>query len=330
MSDVGEHFVFLAAEARQISGTRLLTRPVGLTLHGRDVLVAVDAVDEKHLLVPISNSTMAEDQSSQGVTLSLRTLRVGEVDLAFADLHCRIPSLDLVFERLVDDVVTRLTGGTVDPVVACRNALDDWRSLLKTAGEGISREKVIGLVGELEVLRHLAVHAPAAALDAWRGPSKSVHDFVRGSTELEVKTSTSISGNVISVSNIDQLDPRLVDVLHLLVVHVSLNETAPNLDERIDELVAIGVPRGALLAKVDEAGYVYESGVEIDDRYAVRSVRAWLVDDSFPGLRSGEIGEARLRGVAKVHYELSLDAAPSRLSDTAFATLVAEWTKAES
>lgn len=329
MSEVGEHFVFLAAEAREISGTRMLTRPVGLTLHGRDVLVAMDAVDEKHLLVPVSDSTMAEDQSSQGVTLSSRVLRVGAIDVAYADLHCRIPSLDLVFERLVDDVVTRLTDGAVDPVATCRHALDDWRSLLKTAGEGISREKVIGLVGELEILRHLAIHAPAAALDAWCGPSKSVHDFVRGGTELEVKTSTSVSGNVISVSNIDQLDPRLVDALYLLVVHARLNETAPSLDERIDELVAIGVPRGALLAKVDEAGYVYESGVDIEDRYAVRSVRAWLVDDSFPGLRSGEIGEARLRGVDKIHYELSLDAAPSRLNDTEFATLVAEWTKVE-
>ncbi|OBI49799.1 hypothetical protein A5707_16425 [Mycobacterium kyorinense] len=326
---MGEHFVFLAAEARQISGTRLLTRPVGLTLHGRDVLVAMDAVDEKHLLVPISHSTVAEDQSSQGVTLGSRTLRVGTVDVAFADLHCRIPSLDLVFERLVDDVVTRLTDGAVDPVSTCRRALDDWRSLLKTAGGGISRENVIGLVGELEVLRHLATHAPTSALDSWRGPSKSVHDFVRVGWELEVKTSTSISGNVITVSNIDQLDPRLVDTLHLLVVHARLDETAPSLDERIDELVAIGVPRGALLAKVDAAGYVYESGIDIDDRYTVRSVRAWLVDDSFPGLRGDEIGEVRLKGVDKIHYELNLDAAPSRLSDTELVSLVAKWTKAE-
>lgn len=330
MTEVAEHFVFLAAQAKRISGTRLLTRPVGLSLHGRDILVAMDAADEKHLLVPISESTIEADQSSQGVSLDARLLRVGAIDVAFADLHCHIPSLDLVFERLVDDVLTRLADDSADPVGTCLRALDDWRSLLKAAGGELSREKTVGLVGELEVLRLLAGHSPSAAIEAWRGPSKSVHDFVRGGAEIEVKTTTSVSGQTISVSNIDQLDPSLVDTLHLVVVHARPNEAAQSLDERIDELIAVGVPRGDLLAKLDGAGYVYESGNGVGERYDVRSVRAWLVGDTFPGLRSSQIGEARLRGVAKIRYELSLDAAPNRLSDIEFASLIEEWIRAES
>ena len=57
------------------------------------------------------------------------------------------------------------------------------------------------------MLRLLATHNPVGALDAWLGPSMSVHDFVRGGAELEVKTTTSVDGNFVSISNIDQLDP---------------------------------------------------------------------------------------------------------------------------
>lgn len=325
MTDVGEQFVFLAAKAKELSGTRLLTRPVGVEVQGAEILVAIDAADEKHLLVPISDSKVAEDHSSPGVVLSKRILTIDNANKDFADLHCRIPSLDLVFERLIEDVLSRIELELAQPAEACRQALDDWRTLLRTATDGPSREKVIGLVGELEVLRILAGHSPAAALDAWRGPSKSVHDFVRNGDELEVKTTTSVAGNTISVSNIDQLDPTLVETLHLVVVHAIANETSASLDDRIDQLISMGVPRGELLRKVDDAGYIYESGARIDDRYEIRSVRAWPVDQAFPGLRAGEVGPQRMKGVSKIKYDLNLHAAPDPLRSEDFKSLLSSW-----
>jgi len=325
VTDVGEQFVFLAAKAKELSGTRLLTRPVGVEVQGAEILVAIDAADEKHLLVPISDSKVAEDHSSPGVVLSKRILTIDNANKDFADLHCRIPSLDLVFERLIEDVLSRIELESAQPAEACRQALDDWRTLLRTATDGPSREKIIGLVGELEVLRILAGHSPAAALDAWRGPSQSVHDFVRNGEELEVKTTTSVAGNTISVSNIDQLDPGLVETLHLVVVHAIANEGSGTMDDRIDHLIAMGVPRGELLRKVDDAGYVYESGTRIDDRYEIRSVRAWCVNDGFPGLRAAEIGAERMKGVSKVKYDLNLDSAPDPLSANDFGNLISRW-----
>lgn len=322
MTEVGEHFVFLSAKAHDLSGSRLLTRPVGLSIGGRDVLVALDSSNEKHLLIPISGTTGVDDHSSRGVTLGLRILRVGGLDLAFADMHCRIPQLDLVFERLIEDVLARLANTRDDPVGTCRRALDDWRALLRAAAEPIPREKIVGLIGELETMRHLAMHDPLAALDAWRGPTGCVHDFVRGRSEIEVKATTAISGNVVSVSNIDQLDPHLSEALHLIVVHLRASESAPTLDERIDSLIAAGVPRGELLTRVEQAGYVYESGADIDDRFEIRSIRAWHVDHAFPGLRRNEIGEERLSGVEKIRYELLLDSAPNCLDINEFERLI--------
>jgi hypothetical protein len=203
--------------------------------------------------------------------------------------------------------------------------LDEWRALLKAAGQSVTRETVIGLVGELEVLKILAAHNPAGALDAWRGPTRSVHDFARDGAELEVKTTTSVDGNFISISNIDQLDPTAMASLHLVAVHAREDTSAPGLDERIDELIDLGVPRDALLTKAAAAGYMYGGGAPVEDRYRIRSVRAWVVGNSFPGLRRAELGEDRLRGVSKIRYELALDSAPKRMSDRAFGKFAETW-----
>jgi hypothetical protein len=323
--EVGEHFVFLEAQVRNVAGSQLLTRAVGVKVGGRDALAAIDAFGQKHLLIPVTANAVYDDNASQGVTLGTRELRTASGDVTYADLRCRISSLALVFERLAEDVLKRLAVDNSAPVTTCRRVLDEWRALLKAAGQSVTRETVIGLVGELEVLRLLAVHNPVGALDAWRGPSKSVHDFARGGAELEVKTTTSVDGNFISISNIDQLDPTAITSLHLVVVHAREDSAAPNLDERIDEIVGLGVPQNAMLTKVTSSGYIYGSGTSIDDRLQVRSVRAWLIGKSFPGLRRAELGEVRLKGVSRIHYELALDSAPKRISDNEFNHLMTTW-----
>jgi len=327
MSDVGEHFVILEAQASSVMGSQLLTRPVGMQSAAHEILAAIDVARERHLLIPLVTPLTDGDQQSQGVALVRRDLRVGADDVTYADLHCRIPALDLVFERLVEDVLARLTIDASAPVAICHQVLGDWRALLRAAGQSISRESVIGLVGELAALRLLAEFNPVGALDAWRGPSMSVHDFVRGGDELEVKTTVSVDGNFVSISNLDQLDPTLVASLHLLVIHAREDTTAPSLDERIDELIDLGLPRSALLAKVASAGYIYGSGAATADRFKIRSIRAWEVGESFPGLRRGELGEERLKGVSKIRYELALDSVPSRIPDTDFDRFVAKWVR---
>jgi hypothetical protein len=323
--EVGEQFVLLEDEARDIAGSQLLTRPVGAKVDERDVLAAIDAVGDKHLLIPLTTDSIDGDSASQGVTLESRVLRTKSGDVTYADLHCRIPSLAMVFERLAEDILERLAADDSAPLSTCRKVLGEWRALLKAAGQNVTRETVIGLVGELEVLRLLAAYNPAGALDAWRGPTRSVHDFARDGAELEVKTTTSVDGNFISISNIDQLDPAAMASLHLVVIHAREDISLLGLDGRIDELLDLGVPRDALLTKVAMAGYVYGSGAPVEDRYRIRSVRAWAVGDTFPGLRRAELGEDRLRGVSKIRYELALDSAPRRLSDREFEQFTATW-----
>lgn len=324
MPNVGEEFVFLEADRQELAGTGVLTRSLGVVVGGEEILAAVDAHGHKHLLVPSLGEAVASDASSQGVLLGSRQLRVGDRDVHYIDVACRMSNLDLVFERLLDDLVRRLADDASTPVATARATLDEWRTLLRAAGRPLDRDTVVGIVGELEILGRMAQRNPSVALESWRGPTMAVHDFVRGGSELEVKATTSVDGNYVTIANLDQLDPGLVDELYLVVVHLRDDETAPTLDDRIDQLIALGLSRDGLLKRVERAGYVYESDPLVG-RLAVRSVRAWPVRHSFPGLRGSDLDEARRRGVAKVRYELALDAAPPRMTDSEFESLLQRW-----
>lgn len=316
MSDLPEQFVYLEAEAKNIRGQGLLSRAVPPVVHGRDVLVAIDVQGDKHLLVPCADEIIRVDRASQGVTLNQRVLQVDGESIAFADLHCRIPRLDLVFERLAGDVVARLEVDSSKPVATCRQVLDEWRTLLRAAGATMPHEVIQGLAGELEILRLLAEIDPANALDCWDGPSGSLHDFVCGTSHIEVKSTASNDPNFVTVSGVDQLDPIGVEQLYLAVVHLRSDAAAPSLTQKMDAIAALGVPREELLRKVASVGYVYDGGQDDDLRFRVMSVRLWKVGSRFPGLRRSDIGEVRLKGVAKVKYELALDSAPPRIADT--------------
>ncbi|WP_406024051.1 PD-(D/E)XK motif protein [Nocardioides sp. NBC_00850] len=325
MIDVSETFVLLGNGPRPEAETKILTRPLGISFGDRGVLVGIDSLGQKHLLVPARSENISSDRSSQGVVLGERTVTIGGNNISYADLYCTIPRLGLVFERLVSDVVVRLEPLPEKPVQTLRQALEDWRSLLRAASRDVDRDTIVGLVGELEFLRLLVPHDPHAALASWRGPTKSVHDFVRGGSEIEVKTTASVDGTYVSISNIDQLDPSLVDQLHLVVVHAREDETAPSLDERIDDLLLSGMSRSELLGKVKNAGYVYESDPTVNTRYAVRTVRAWRVGQNFPGIRSSDLSEERRRGVSRLRYDLVLDSAPPRMGAMEFGNLLASW-----
>lgn len=324
MQAIGEEFIFLQASQQELRGSGVLTRSLGILVGQDAVMAAIDVNGRKHLLVPSGGAPVSADASSQGVTLGSRRLRVGGRDVDFIDLECRMDHLDLVFERLLEDLLRRLEHDSSAPVMTVRHTLDEWRALLRSAGRPLDRETVVGLVGELEVLRCMAERNASTALDAWRGPAMAVHDFVHGGSELEVKTTTSVDGNFITIANLDQLDPCLVRELHLVVVHVRDDESAPTLDERLDGLIRLGLGRDALLERVERAGYVYESDPAVG-RLAIRSVRAWRVGESFPGLRGSDLNEARRKGVSKVRYELALDAAPPRLTDAEFESLLDRW-----
>jgi len=328
MTNVAREYVLLDANDEAIEVGQLKTRPLAQTVGSQQIRVATDTNAHRHLLVPSGGSNVRPDSGAVGISIDSHPMIVDGQTVDFVDVHCQLPHLGGVFVRFAQDILDRLAEDPEDPPAVCRRTLAEWRAFLKNVGKPIGRELVEGIIGELTVLGFLGANNPAAAVEAWDGPDKALHDFACVNAHLEVKATASIDGKVVNISNLDQLDPAGSE-LSLAVVHLGEDGSAPGIDETVDGLVAKGFPRHALLTKVNAAGYIAGSGADADYRYRVRSVRLWRVGDDFPGLRRSHIPESHLKGVGRVRYELNLDTAPARLDDDAAAQFLAGWIKAE-
>lgn len=317
-TDVARGYIHLGAGLAP-GHSQLQTRLIG----GREMRLGVDGMGGKHLLMPVSGN-FASDTRSRGVHLVERPYVLEGEEKLFADLYCADPALDMVFDRLAQDVVTLAEESDITPLAACQQVLEQWRELLRR-GTDLSEGTIVGLVGELHVLALLAERNPSAALEAWTGPRRTIHDFVHHDHALEVKSTASVEGTSVKISGWDQLDPVEVRTLHLAVVHCRPTETAPSLDDRIRALVDLGIPLQPLLAKVSLTGYVFESRQPLSTRYRIANVRLWEVGDRFPGLRRSSMSDTALRGVSQLQYVLATDSAPSRLSEAQAEEFLDEW-----
>ena len=325
MIDVGQEFVYLRNEAGLPDQSHLATRKASLQLPFGCFRVGIDAQSHKHALFPMGPDEPQLSESTAAVSLETRELTLEGTSLRFADLECTDPQLGLVFEHLVADVIERVEADPDAPARACLEALHEWRDLMRSAGRAFGRDLAVGLTGELECLRLLGARDPSRALTCWVGPSKKTHDFVAADRHLEVKTTSSVDGQSVRISNIDQLDPDTAPGgLHLFVAHCLPDESAATLDDRIRDLVARGFPKTKLIKAVADYGYVFEGGQEAPV-FRVRSARLWSVGDEFPGLRSRDIPETRRPTVSKITYELSLAAAPHPVSESQLEEVLSSW-----
>lgn len=322
-SEAAVGFILLS-NGPQPSGTELATQTIG-DVEGRPLLLAVDAHGCRHLLVE-TQKKVRSDLRSRALKVAGRTLVIDGDNRVFVDLWCSDLNLGNLFERVVDDILGRLTDGA-DPNTVCHMALEDWRDLLHAARAGTSLEDAIGLIGELEILGWLAdATSPADALASWWGPERHVHDFYSQSNKaVEVKTTQTLDGNRVTISNLDQLDPLHLKLLWLAVVHVRPDTTAPSLDDRIRKLIGAGINERELVAKVADSGHVFDVPTTIDTRFGIRTVRLWQVGETFPGLRRSGLTDHILKGVSNVRFELNLDTAGDSLNESQIRTVFDEW-----
>lgn len=306
-TSVSEDFVLLEQDRHDMLGGQFLTRPTSTATNAGPVLLGIDAHGLRHLLVPTTLQAVPEDRRSAGVALVGQILTVGSSEVLYADLVCRAHELSLVFERLVEDVLNRLDGSESETTPVLHETLDEWRRLFESSPRGLGRDAAVGLIGELVVLERLAQDHPNAALEAWRGPRRSIHDFVVPDRALEVKSTASVDGNTVEISNLDQLDSADLTDLRLVVVHLRPDDAAPSIDDRIRSLLRMGVPRTTFLDLLAQLGHIFEARDADEHRYVARRTRVWEVNDDFPGLRRSRLENTQLRGVSSVTYQLAVD-----------------------
>jgi hypothetical protein len=171
--------------------------------------------------------------------------------------------------------------------IAVLTVLDGFEALFART-EQLSREREIGLYGELLVLERLLERVGAeTAVPAWLGPEASEHDFALPIGDLEVK-STSSESRTHWISGLDQLRPSPGRGLFLLSLQLTSAGAGPgrSLEELIMQVRArIGTFASHLDVALQSAGWRDDHGRRWQ-RWRLRSRPLCLDVTSLPALTS--------------------------------------------
>ena len=291
-----------------VASGELHTREFAVATNNGQVRIGLDDAGRRHLLVPAGNYHIEADKRSRGVLIVNQLLMVDRVETTFVDIVCVYTSLETVFTEFVSDALRRIAASPEHPIPAVTKCLMEWRRLLGRDTSAHSVWEVIGLRGELEILRTVALQNPGIIVSGWRGPTGGTFDFQNGELTIEVKATTAQQGNIIHVHGLQQLDPGTNQHLHIALVRLQENDLGESVGDVVRDLLELGVARELLMQKLEKAKFYPDAEEEWRGRYRVVEIEVWRVDDTFPGLRKSRIAERQLDGVIDVNYELDLSA----------------------
>lgn len=198
-----------------------------------------------------------------------------------------------------------------------------WQEFMLRDRSGVlSQEDEIGLHGELHILTELIerLRDSAAAVEAWEGPMRGLHDFVLPVGAMEVKSSVASVGFRAAISSLDQLDQAVRSPLHLAAVRLTDDAVGMTLPERVaatrEQLSGSLAAASGFSLRLLRYGYIEAMAAHYTRRLKLGDVRLFEVTDGFPALTSRTVP----RGVISASYVLDLDF--TKLASTALSDVL--------
>ncbi|MFC4138526.1 MULTISPECIES: PD-(D/E)XK motif protein [unclassified Microbacterium] len=235
-------------------------------------------------------------------------------------IGCPDRGLRTTFLSLIGEVLDRVDATHNSVYIEVSKVVEDWRRVLETVRTSTSRTILIGLFGELTILRDLVTQRGSGAIDFWRGPDGHRHDFF-GTNAIEVKTYRGTGSPRVSIHGAHQLDPPVGNELHLISLRVEESAEGETLADIIHDLALAGVNYSSLSGRTDgEEPLVLDARL----RLVVMDRRIHAVDETFPGIRASRLDEKSLKGVDRLSYQLLLDACPEPLDASAYVRILGD------
>ena len=276
-----------------------------------NALVAVDENALRHLLVPVAHTFDAPRDRGVAVTIDVRTLTDSGTDRRFVDITCLEPSLNDLFDIVVDEMLAELAARPDrNGHRSCQYVLDRWRHLLRRSDSRVlGPEQLAGLLGELVWLERLARLSPDAALDLWTGPTGAPQDFTSHDRVLEVKATRS---GTITINGIGQLSDPHERLVRLAVLRLApLGPEAIGVPDLIDRIVDADVDPVAFLDRLAAVGYHPEHRSHYtEQRWTVVKEAIFDVTDDFPRITPLTATYGSHAAVSGVFYSLDLTYLP--------------------
>jgi hypothetical protein len=245
-------------------------------------------------------------------------------------LEATVPSFNAVFGVLADNIVNHvLARRQQETALAVFIAsLQQWKRFFDTAGpEGLSEERLLGLLAELQFLQDFAIRHTStaiAALSGWVGPEPLSKDFEYPGCAVEVKATSSREPVKVWINGERQLNDRGVGSLFLYVLMTERaaagGTTVSELVQEIRMLLPEGSPaRLTFEEKLLGYGYhdMYRARYDAF-RVIIHGYRLFHVRAGFPRL-TALVPE----GVGDISYTITLSACePFRAQEDMLAGLL--------
>lgn len=200
-----------------------------------------------------------------------------------------------LFRTLCADAISASQSGEKGNELATFLArLDAWRRFLREHHVGLSREEIIGLLGELFVLEGLVFRHPDT-WRSWEAPDSGLHDFHLRGHSLEVKTSLRPSSRV-HISSLDQLETdglRRLDLLHVHLFEAAEGRSVADLVSDISARLADDATRRALENALLQRGLMPDDTLaRTRPRVQLHSIDAYRIEDGFPRIARSALSTA--------------------------------------
>ncbi len=194
-----------------------------------------------------------------------------------------------------------------------------WKMMFRNNSEKvISPEKIQGLFGELYFLKNHLLHncTPSEAIRAWGGGDGNSKDFAIQSTWYEIKT-VGANSTEVKISSLTQLESE--DEGHLVVIKVEkMSEQFEKNDASVGNLIS------SIISCIDDEeieeafstklnNYGLNSSCDcFSDKFDVKSVKQYKVDEKFPRLTSKNVP---YKEICRAEYSLSIGMLNSYLEE---------------
>jgi hypothetical protein len=189
-----------------------------------------------------------------------------------------------------------------------------WKKLFqKASGSDVPKEKLMSVFGELTVLKEIIApkYGVNTAIQAWGGPDMQSKDFTLNDTWFEVKT-IGANADSINISSLTQLSSD--NTGHLIVVRTEAvspefgGDCSAVIDiiNEILLLVADEAVENLFVRKIQGLG-IDVFGNEIADRFDIKTIKSYKVDDSFPRITVKNVPHSEITDVNYVISAAAID-----------------------
>jgi hypothetical protein len=295
----------------------------------RGVFLGVDDLRRPHLLLVMSdvNSPLPEPDVA-ALEIAIRPLELSGSIERFIDITCMVEAVADVFEHFAAAVADRVQTNPLEPVQDLLVVLEKWRQFLVPAKGPLGRAKLAEVFGEILVLRDVVAADPRHRVGCWVAPYGGRHDFRRGRTALEVKTTRAHSSREVVIHGEDQLEIPSGGSLHLHFVRIEeVPGDGETVNSIVDELLSLGTGTERLFESLDAAGVpLSELAATTDVSFQVRERLTVAIDDVTPRIIPASfVGGQKPVGVGDLSYVINLDHVLDRaLDQAAYRKLVSE------